>query len=81
LLLLKKKINSMKFIIFFIQGNILIQQNNFYGRSQIQSGDNANNSLSREQALQAIAHLTFYAGWPGAMSALPVAKRVFDGRQ
>ena len=27
---------------------------------------------------EAIVHLAFYAGWPKAMSAIQVAKRVFD---
>ena len=29
---------------------------------------------------EAIIHLAFYAGWPNAMSALPVAKDVFAKR-
>ncbi|PRD16914.1 hypothetical protein [Pantoea coffeiphila] len=49
----------MKFIMFFIESNILTRQKNFYGRSPIQSEDIANNSLSREQALQGIAHFAF----------------------
>jgi 4-carboxymuconolactone decarboxylase len=27
-----------------------------------------------------ITHLAFYAGWPNAMSAVPVIKGVFDNR-
>lgn len=38
------------------------------------------NGLSREQITEAITHLAFYAGWPRAMSAVPIAKRVFDAR-
>jgi 4-carboxymuconolactone decarboxylase len=36
--------------------------------------------LTREQAGEAISHLAFYAGWPYAFSAVPVAKDVFDKR-
>ena len=36
--------------------------------------------LTREEAGEVIAHLAFYAGWPNAFSAVPVAKDVFDKR-
>jgi 4-carboxymuconolactone decarboxylase len=36
--------------------------------------------LTREQASEVIAHVAFYAGWPNAFSAVPVAKAVFDAR-
>jgi len=36
--------------------------------------------LTRAQAAEVITHLAFYAGWPNAFSALPVAKEVFDKR-
>jgi 4-carboxymuconolactone decarboxylase len=36
--------------------------------------------LTREQAGELISHLAFYAGWPYAFSAVPVAKDVFDKR-
>jgi 4-carboxymuconolactone decarboxylase len=38
------------------------------------------NGLTREQAGEVITHLAFYAGWPNAFSALPVAKEVFEKR-
>jgi 4-carboxymuconolactone decarboxylase len=38
------------------------------------------NGLTREQAAEVITHLAFYARWPNAMSALPVAKEVFAMR-
>lgn len=38
------------------------------------------NGLTQEQAAEVITHLAFYAGWPNAMSALPVAKDVFAKR-
>ena len=36
--------------------------------------------LTREEAGEVITHLAFYAGWPNAFSAVPVAKDVFDKR-
>jgi 4-carboxymuconolactone decarboxylase len=38
------------------------------------------NGLTREQASEVISHIAFYAGWPNAFSALPVAKSVFEAR-
>ena len=38
------------------------------------------NGLTQEQAAEVITHLAFYAGWPNAFSALPVAKEVFAQR-
>ncbi len=38
------------------------------------------NGLTREQAGEVVTHLAFYAGWPNAFSALPVAKEVFEKR-
>jgi 4-carboxymuconolactone decarboxylase len=38
------------------------------------------NGLTQAQAAEAITHLAFYVGWPNAMSALPVAKDVFQKR-
>jgi 4-carboxymuconolactone decarboxylase len=37
------------------------------------------NGLSEEELIEAITHLAFYAGWPKAMAAMAVAKRVFRG--
>lgn len=36
--------------------------------------------LTQEQASEVLTHIAFYAGWPCAMSALPVAKDVFERR-
>jgi 4-carboxymuconolactone decarboxylase len=36
------------------------------------------NSLTETELKEVITHLAFYAGWPRAMSALMVAKSVFD---
>lgn len=38
------------------------------------------NGLTQSEAAEAITHLAFYVGWPNAMSALPVAKDVFEKR-
>jgi 4-carboxymuconolactone decarboxylase len=38
------------------------------------------NGLTQAQAAEAISHLAYYAGWPNAFSALPVAKEVFEKR-
>jgi 4-carboxymuconolactone decarboxylase len=37
------------------------------------------NGASEQELIEAITHLAFYAGWPRAMSAMAVAKRVFRG--
>jgi 4-carboxymuconolactone decarboxylase len=38
------------------------------------------NGLTQEQAGEAITQLAFYAGWPNAFTALPVARDVFEKR-
>jgi len=38
------------------------------------------NGLTQTQAAEVITHFAFYAGWPNAFSALPVAKDVFEKR-
>ncbi len=37
------------------------------------------NGLSEDELIEAITHLAFYVGWPKAMSAMGVAKKVFRG--
>lgn len=37
------------------------------------------NGVGEQELIEAITHLAFYAGWPKAMSAMSVAKRVFGG--
>jgi 4-carboxymuconolactone decarboxylase len=39
------------------------------------------NGLTQLEASEVLAHLGFYAGWPRAMSAVPVLERVFATRQ
>jgi 4-carboxymuconolactone decarboxylase len=37
------------------------------------------NGLTEAELKEAIIHLAFYTGWPRAMSAIVVAKKVFEG--
>ena len=37
------------------------------------------NGVKKEELLEVITHLAFYGGWPVAMSAAQVAKKVFEG--
>ncbi len=37
------------------------------------------NGVKKEEILEMITHLAFYGGWPVAMSAAQVAKKVFEG--
>jgi 4-carboxymuconolactone decarboxylase len=36
------------------------------------------NGLTQDELTEAITHLAFYAGWPAAMSAIGIAKKVFE---
>jgi 4-carboxymuconolactone decarboxylase len=36
------------------------------------------NGLSEDEIIAVITHLAFYAGWPPAMSALSVARKLFE---
>jgi len=36
------------------------------------------NGVTREELVEVITHLAFYAGWPTASTALPIAKSVFE---
>lgn len=36
------------------------------------------NGVTETELVETIVHLAFYAGWPRAMSAITVAKRLFD---
>ncbi len=39
------------------------------------------NGLSRDELIEAITHLAFYAGWPAANTAVMIARRVFEERE
>jgi 4-carboxymuconolactone decarboxylase len=34
--------------------------------------------LTEEELVEAITHLAFYAGWPSAVTAVSVAKELFE---
>jgi 4-carboxymuconolactone decarboxylase len=36
------------------------------------------NGVTKAEIIEAITQLAFYAGWPPAMTALPIAKKVFE---
>ena len=36
------------------------------------------NGVTQEELIETITHLAFYTGWPNAVSAIAVAKEVFD---
>lgn len=38
------------------------------------------NGLTEEELTELVIHLAFYAGWPRAMSAITVAKKLFENR-
>jgi 4-carboxymuconolactone decarboxylase len=38
------------------------------------------NGLTKDQAGEMISHIAYYAGWPNAFAAMPVAKSVFESR-
>ena len=39
------------------------------------------NGVTREEIGEIITHLAFYAGWPAAMTAGTIARKVFDARK
>jgi 4-carboxymuconolactone decarboxylase len=39
------------------------------------------NGLTRQEASEVVTHVAFYAGWPRAMSAVPVLTKVFETRE
>ncbi|MFI1235094.1 carboxymuconolactone decarboxylase family protein [Nocardia salmonicida] len=38
------------------------------------------NGVTQPELIESIVHLAFYAGWPRAMSAITVAKDLFDSK-
>jgi 4-carboxymuconolactone decarboxylase len=36
------------------------------------------NGVTQDEIIETITHLAFYAGWPPAMTALQIARRVFE---
>lgn len=41
-------------------------------------GKAVDNGLRKEELVEVITHLAFYAGWPSAMTAISVAKELFS---
>lgn len=39
------------------------------------------NGVTRDELIELVTHLAFYAGWPNAMSAFTMAKEVFEDEQ
>ena len=39
------------------------------------------NGVTKEEIGEVITHMAFYAGWPTAMTAAPIATNVFDGKK
>src|SRR5206468_8171478 len=40
-----------------------------------------NNGVTKEEIGEIITHLAFYAGWPAAMTAGTIARKIFDTRK
>jgi 4-carboxymuconolactone decarboxylase len=36
------------------------------------------NGVTKDEIVEAITHIAFYAGWPPAMTALPIIRKVFE---
>jgi 4-carboxymuconolactone decarboxylase len=36
------------------------------------------NGVTRDEIIEIITHLAFYAGWPPAMTALQIVRKIFD---
>ncbi|MCX6023629.1 MAG: carboxymuconolactone decarboxylase family protein [Chloroflexi bacterium] len=36
------------------------------------------NGVTKDEIVEAITHLAFYAGWPNAMTAVGIARKVFE---
>jgi 4-carboxymuconolactone decarboxylase len=36
------------------------------------------NGVTKDELIEIITHLAFYCGWPAAMTALSIARKVFD---
>ena len=36
------------------------------------------NGVTRDEIIETITHLAFYAGWPPAMTALQIVRKVFE---
>jgi len=39
------------------------------------------NGVTRDELIELVTHLAFYAGWPNAMTAVRIAKEIFAPRE
>jgi len=67
---LKKRDRSLVTISGLIAMNRLEQLPGHLGRALA-------NGVTKDEIIEVITHLAFYAGWPNAMSALGIARKVF----
>ncbi|WP_213816605.1 carboxymuconolactone decarboxylase family protein [Glaciihabitans sp. dw_435] len=49
-----------------------------YDQLAFHLGRAVENGVSQDELIEAITHVTFYAGWPKGMGSMNVAKRVFS---
>lgn len=68
---LSKRDRSLITVAALIAGGNTEQLKGHLGRAK-------ENGVSETELLEVITHLAFYAGWPRAMSAVMVAKSVFE---
>lgn len=68
---LKKRDRSLATVTALIAMNRLEQLPGHMSRA-------LDNGVTRDEIIELITHLAFYAGWPNAMSALTVARKIFD---
>ncbi len=69
---LSKRDRSLIICATLIALNRTEQQVGHFGRA-------LNNGVTKDEILEMITHLAFYGGWPVAMSAAQIAKKVFEG--
>src|SRR5262245_10726739 len=43
-------------------------------------GKAVENGVKKEELIEAITHLAFYSGWPNAVTAVLLAKEIFEGK-
>ena len=71
--LLSKRDRSLATVSALIALNRPDQLRSHFGRAR-------DNGVTQEELIETITHLAFYAGWPSAVSAVAVAREVFDAK-
>jgi 4-carboxymuconolactone decarboxylase len=51
------------------------------GQLQFHLGRAVENGVTQEELIEAITHVTLYAGWPNGMAAMGVAKQLFTTKE